>query len=87
LGNTWEAGRCNNGNQGTTPVTAYPAGASFYGCFDMAGNVQEWTSTRWGSDRNRSDFSYPYHIDEREDLEANEYRVDRGGSFEIIKAS
>jgi formylglycine-generating enzyme required for sulfatase activity len=82
-GNTWEAERCNHGTQGTTPVTAYPEGASFYGCCDMAGNVQEWTSTRWGSRRKPSDFSYPYRIDDgREDLEANEYRVDRGGSFE-----
>lgn len=28
----------------TTPVTAYPAGASPYGAFDMAGNVSQWTA-------------------------------------------
>jgi formylglycine-generating enzyme required for sulfatase activity len=82
-GNTWEAGRCNTGNQETTPVTAYPAGSSLYGCWDMAGNVQEWTSTRWGSRRKPSDFPYPYCADDgREDLEANEYRVYRGGSLQ-----
>jgi iron(II)-dependent oxidoreductase len=29
----------------TTPVTKYPQGASPYGLLDMAGNVNEWTST------------------------------------------
>jgi formylglycine-generating enzyme required for sulfatase activity len=28
----------------TTPVDSYPAGASYYGVFNMAGNVMEWTS-------------------------------------------
>lgn len=28
----------------TTPVTAYPSGASPYGAFDMAGNVNQWTT-------------------------------------------
>lgn len=29
----------------TTPVGTYPAGKSYYGCADMAGNVFEWTTT------------------------------------------
>ncbi len=29
----------------TTPVDFYPDGKSFYGCFDMAGNAWEWTSS------------------------------------------
>lgn len=29
----------------TTPVGSYENGKSFYGCYDMAGNAYEWTST------------------------------------------
>ncbi len=29
----------------TTPVEQYPAGKSPYGCFDMAGNSWDWTSS------------------------------------------
>jgi formylglycine-generating enzyme required for sulfatase activity len=29
----------------TTPVNQYPNGRSAYGCYDMAGNAYEWTST------------------------------------------
>jgi formylglycine-generating enzyme required for sulfatase activity len=45
-GNNWEEGRCNSAEAGikmTTPVGAYPQGASIYGLQDMAGNVWEWT--------------------------------------------
>lgn len=39
--------RCNYDNLlcQTTPVNAYPKGVSSYGCYDMVGNVWEWTST------------------------------------------
>ena len=29
----------------TTPVDQYPGGKSYYGCFDMAGNSWDWTSS------------------------------------------
>jgi formylglycine-generating enzyme required for sulfatase activity len=80
-----EKSRCNfNWSVGdTTPVGNYPRGASAYGLLDMAGNVWEWTSTRWGgTDWENPGFRYPYVGDDgREDLKANDSRVIRGGAF------
>ena len=77
-GNRWDAARCNSSEGGkgdTTPVGAYPRGASPYGLLDMAGNVWEWTRSLWGR-------GYPYNPDDgREDLEAGGARVVRGGAF------
>lgn len=84
-GDEWDASRCNCASAQTTPVSAYPAGQSPYGCYDMIGNVWEWTSTLWGNDWRVPEFSYPYQADDgREDLEAdtNVCRLFRGGSFE-----
>jgi formylglycine-generating enzyme required for sulfatase activity len=43
-----ELANIGEGSQGdTTPVGSYPAGASPFGVLDMAGNLDEWTSTRY----------------------------------------
>ncbi len=73
-GNEWQEGMCNQGGTGVTAVTAYDAHLSLYGCTDMVGNVQQWTSTLWGSDRRQSDYPYPYRPDAREQLDADDAR-------------
>ncbi|GAB4414103.1 MAG: formylglycine-generating enzyme family protein [Anaerolineae bacterium] len=69
--------RCNTGEAGlgwTTPVDAYPGGASPYGVMDLIGNVWEWCSSLF--------VDYPYAPnDGREDLNAEGWRVLRGGSW------
>jgi 8-oxo-dGTP pyrophosphatase MutT (NUDIX family) len=47
-GNDWDPTRCNtrlSGISAKTDVDRYPNGISPYGCYDMAGNVWEWTNT------------------------------------------
>lgn len=84
-GNAWADDCANIAGNGTSSVSAHPAGASPYGCQDMLGNVQEWTSTRWGADRERPAFPLPYQInDERDDTAPHtrrDLRIHRGGSF------
>jgi formylglycine-generating enzyme required for sulfatase activity len=86
-GNDWDATRCNTieeGKKETTPVGAYPQGASPYGLLDMAGTVMEWTRSLWGRDADRPDFAYPYDPEDgREVLDVGDdvRRVVRGGSF------
>jgi len=73
-GNEWNGALCN-WNEGdepltgshTTPVDAFPGGASPYGVMDVAGNAMEWCADEWspmgrpmrgGSWRQ----SQPYHL-------------------------
>ena len=89
-GEAWAEGCCNVGGNDTTPVDAYPAGASPYGCLDLLGNVQEWTCTLWGSQPDAPAFGYPYDPhDGREvnvlgDLPPQTRLVQRGGSFKAV---
>jgi serine/threonine-protein kinase len=39
---------CDDGHAHTAPVASFPAGASWCGAQDMAGNVWEWVSDRFG---------------------------------------
>ncbi len=82
----WHADRANTEETGfndTCPVGLYPHGRSPYGCYDMAGQVWEWTSTLWGGDMTTPSFKYPYINDGREALDAGPAirRVLRGGCF------
>jgi formylglycine-generating enzyme required for sulfatase activity len=83
-GDAWDPARCNNESDDTTPVDRFGSQTP-YGCFDMAGNVWEWTSTIWGSSRHDPDYRYPYQNDSREAPEAaaryREYRICRGGAY------
>lgn len=47
-GNNYEIKRCNcaeNQINDTSPVKQYDRGKSYYECYDMAGNVWEWTNS------------------------------------------
>ncbi|KZL15103.1 SUMF1/EgtB/PvdO family nonheme iron enzyme [Pseudovibrio sp. Ad37] len=59
----------------TTPVGIYPQGRSWVGCFDMSGNVEEYTSSNYAP--------YPggVHITDDLNRDRQAYRIARGGSF------
>lgn len=84
-GEKFERGRANTaeaGFGGTTPVSHFPAGVSPFGVWDLAGNVFEWTLSKWGSNWQELQFAYPYRAnDGREDMEGSGARVMRGGSW------
>jgi len=85
-GDEWDEARCNiaPSQEHTTPVNAFPAGASPYGVLDMVGNVWEWTRSLWGMNLRAPTFGYPYDPDDgRENQAAPEFirRVLRGVSF------
>lgn len=70
-GDEWREGACNSkdvGLEATSPVGLFPAGASFEGIEDLAGNVWEWCADWYG----------PYQSKEPGE---KKYRVLRGGSW------
>jgi iron(II)-dependent oxidoreductase len=73
----------------TTPVDAYPAGASPYQVMDMAGNVQEWVADEFApypGTAARDEVFAAKEIDPNyhrgsEEVERLVYKVMRGGSW------
>lgn len=91
-GNTWDASKCNNGQNKiinpyggakcakTTPVGRFPQDVSPYGVMDMAGNVSEWCS----------DWYAPYYYKKSPARNptgpsSGSYRVVRGGNWSAWK--
>jgi iron(II)-dependent oxidoreductase len=90
-GVAWKADAANSEEAGFNmpcAVGLFPAGASPYGCLDMAGQVWEWTATLWGDDMTMPNFRYPYADDGREDPDSGPSvrRVLRGGCFSSNRA-
>ncbi|MDY6874856.1 MAG: formylglycine-generating enzyme family protein [Chloroflexota bacterium] len=85
-GDPWDEGKANTlGGRvlTTTPVRVYAEGAAPCGALDCAGNVWEWTSSRWGPEVERPAFGYPYDPDDgREEVSGTDLRVVRSGSWD-----
>jgi formylglycine-generating enzyme required for sulfatase activity len=83
-GDEFDPTRCNHGKMKIAPVDAYSAQNEF-GCFDLVGNVRQWTCTLWGEKRLSPDlrYAYPWKDDRRNDLNASRQirRVVRGSSI------
>lgn len=70
----------NFGNRywGTTPVAAFAEGQSAYGCFDMTGNVWEWTATTFAGYPGFEAYPYKEYSELWFD---SDHRVLKGGSW------
>ncbi|HVG21646.1 MAG TPA: SUMF1/EgtB/PvdO family nonheme iron enzyme [Blastocatellia bacterium] len=65
-------------NWGTTPVASRPEGRSAYGCFDLTGNVWEWTASVFDGYPGFEAFPYPEYSELWFD---KDHRVLKGGSW------
>jgi toxoflavin biosynthesis protein ToxD len=77
-GNDYSAGCANTLEAGilaSTPVGMFPAGASPFGCLDMAGNVEEYVADEY------SEYSGGDPVPDDLLINGARYRVARGGSF------
>jgi formylglycine-generating enzyme required for sulfatase activity len=70
-GNAFDKTKCNSNESGigaTMPVTKYPRGISPEGCFDMAGNVWEWSANWYDQPNNQRVIRGGSWADTRADL-------------------
>ena len=82
-GKDWDASRCRNdtnrGSETTCCVWSHPEGCSYWGHYQMSGNVWEWCADAWDTDAysryQRGDLSMP------SGTHASVSRVLRGGSW------
>ena len=74
MGGEASAFSAEDGWLGTAPVGTFPNGASMYGVLDMAGNVAEWTGTRYGR------YGYEHTVNP-EGPRTGATRVVRGGGW------
>lgn len=94
-GDEFDETRCNQGRSQLAPVEHYGA-QNEYGCYDLVGNVRQWTRSLWGTNYAGpdSEYAYPWEDgqdqqdaysweEERDDLEASRlvWRVLRGSSY------
>ncbi len=72
-GNEFDRTKCNVSNLGPAPVGSYPGDVSPVGCYDMAGNVTEWTSSWYALPAGAAGL--------------HRYRVVKGGAWDYRVAS
>ncbi len=68
---------------GSFPVGSYPAGASFYGVYDMAGNVAEWISDWYGERHYEERANQGLAVNPKGPV-AGQLKVLRGGSWNSV---
>jgi formylglycine-generating enzyme required for sulfatase activity len=75
-GDNWQEGRCNASLEQITPVDAYPP-QSLSGCYDLVGNLREWTCSLWGSKPRRPDPEFYYRPTENQGRQTWAYHSPR----------
>ncbi|HYN76557.1 MAG TPA: SUMF1/EgtB/PvdO family nonheme iron enzyme [Lamprocystis sp. (in: g-proteobacteria)] len=82
-GDAWQDDAANTGQAGlaaTSAVGLFPFPAD--GPRDLAGNVWEWTATRWGRQAGKPAYRWPLDAaDSRDDPTGADLRIMRGGSW------